>query len=319
MSVQSEKIRKEKEKMIEERRKAIEAQENQLDDETPPGDLPPDNVPPADEPPVVTPDPVEDETFKQKYLTLEGKYRAEVPRLHQQLREVNERLQTVTAQMEEMQRVKPTTTAQELEEDGKTPVYRSALVTDAMRNTPAYQWRANEYGISEAEYSAEMSISAAQSTVKPVQDQIGDIQAETLEEKFDRLLHEACPAWTGKDSGINVDEDFGDWLNAEDQVDAANVAYQNADVQKLARIIQRYQKTITKSPVPIVPESLVAPKRSGGGKQTQIDNAKGDVLKYSDMQELYASHARGEWRGKEEKYRKKKAEFMKAKEEGRLI
>ena len=44
----------------------------------------PAEVEPADTPPT----DVEEETFKQKYKTLTGKYDAEVPRLHQQVREM---------------------------------------------------------------------------------------------------------------------------------------------------------------------------------------------------------------------------------------
>lgn len=319
MATQAEKIKKEKERLIEERRQAIAAMENPPNDETPPDeDSPPNEDLQTDEPPA-TPAPVEDDTFKQKYMTLEGKYRAEVPRLHQQLRELNERLQTVTAQMEDMQRVKSATTTQEFEEDGTTLVYRSSLVNDTLRESPSYKWMANEYGITHAEQTFEANLLAAQSALKPVQDRLGDIQAETLEEKFDRLLHQVCPAWTGKESGINVEEHFGDWLRAEDQLEAANAAYSAADVEKLARIIQRYQKLNQKSPDPIVPENLVAPTRKGGGKQTQIDNARADVLRFVDMQDLFNSYTRGDWRGRETEYQAKKKEFMTAKAEGRLI
>ena len=79
---------------VEEYEKALEAQQNpdavEMDTEaevdTEAEEAPSlENVEPAD----TSPTDVEEETFKQKYATLLGKYDAEVPRLHQQVRELN--------------------------------------------------------------------------------------------------------------------------------------------------------------------------------------------------------------------------------------
>jgi len=77
----------------------------------------PEEAKPAD----TSPTDVEDETFKQKYKTLMGKYDAEVPRLHQQVREMTE----VTKQLQEelkALKVEPTKSKEKV-----------SLVTDADR------------------------------------------------------------------------------------------------------------------------------------------------------------------------------------------
>ena len=68
-----------------------------------------------------------------------------------------------------------------------------------------------------------------------------------------------------------------------------------------------------------IPRELIVPDKSGGGQQTVLDNAKGDVLRMVDMNQLYKDYQDGKYHGKEAEYQAKKQEFMKAKAEGRLI
>ena len=91
---------------IEAYEKALEAQQNphteELDTETEvvaevAASTKPEKAKPAD----TSPTDVEEETFKQKYKTLTGKYDAEVPRLHQQVREMTEQQDAVIQKLQD--------------------------------------------------------------------------------------------------------------------------------------------------------------------------------------------------------------------------
>lgn len=67
-----------------------------LSAESPPSDTPSEETPPVDEPP---PEDPNSETWQSRYNALQGKYNAEVPRLHQQLRELTQYVQQVEAKV----------------------------------------------------------------------------------------------------------------------------------------------------------------------------------------------------------------------------
>lgn len=68
----------------------IEVPPIDLNPEDPPSDTPPTETPPADELP---PEDPNSETWQSRYIALQGKYNAEVPRYAQQLREANQYIQ----------------------------------------------------------------------------------------------------------------------------------------------------------------------------------------------------------------------------------
>jgi len=281
--------------------------------------------------PVVTETKTVEEDHKHKYDVLLGKYNAEVPRLHQQVRQLTEENTVLKNQITEL-RTAPVATSVEIpalaekDSDGNA-LYRSAYVTDEMRGTDNYKYYFAEYGQTYAERQLESSVLAARSTVKPVEDRIETVNATSAEEQFNVELSRTCPAWQGLKAGVNVDPEFIAWLQGKipgsrntlhaDLVDA----YQTADAGRMTEIINLYlnQKKPTSAGARQIPEELIAPNKTGGGTQTTLDNAGGNVLRMADMEKLYEDYRQGRYRGKEAEYQKKKEEFMKAKSEGRLV
>lgn len=269
-----------------------------------------------------------EEDHKHKYDVLLGKYNAEVPRLHQQVRQLTEENTVLKDQITEL-RATPTPTATPDQDDEGNPVYRSPHVTDEMRATDNYKYLLGEYGQTYAERHLETSILAARSTIKPVEERVETVTASTAEEQFNIELSSICPAWQGLKTGVNVDPEFLAWLQGKipgsrntfhaELVDA----YQTADAGRMAEIINLYleqkPKPTSVNPKPSIPSELIVPSKTGGGSQTVLDNNGGNVLRMADMEKLYKDYREGKYRGKEAEYLKKKEAFMKAKEEGRLV
>lgn len=84
-------------------------------EETPPAVEPPVEVPPKQVEPAPAPvvEQKPDSVWEHKYRTLEGKYQAEVPRLHQQNKELATQLQTLTATVEVLKQPQQTPSATE--------------------------------------------------------------------------------------------------------------------------------------------------------------------------------------------------------------
>jgi len=314
------KARKEKERLIKLEQERIAALTGETDTTNEVETEGTPEVAPEVETPVVEVPP----DLQQKYDALLAKYNSEVPRLHSWNREKDEKIATLTNEITNLQRQiieLQTASVPETDDEGK-PLYRSPHVTDEIRKSDTYQYYLAEFGQTYAERQAEMSILAAQNTVKPVEERMNSNEAETAEERFHRELHELCPDWIDVKRGINVDPAFVGWLNETFALKAFQEAAYEGDIHSMANIINRFKSTIKLPEPPVkreIPAHLAAPAKTGGGAQTIIENNKGNVMKMTDLEALYNDFSRGLYRGKEQEYEAKKREFLQAKAEGRLV
>lgn len=293
------------------------------------GNPKPAPVDPPVDPPVP---PVEDKPEDdQKYEALLAKYNSEVPRLHSWNREKDEKIALLTTENTELKRqveeLKTAAPAPDFDDEGK-PLYRSPHVTDEIRKSDAYQYYLGELGQTYAERQAEMSVLAAQSTVKPVEEKV--TKAEARDEAADAWnayltdLTASVPDWRT----VNNDAEFIAWL--QNPIPGVGRTYHEqllevhnaGNVTKTAEIFNLFKST-NKAPAPppkpTIPPHLAAPPKAGGGAHTVIDNNHGQVMRMTDLEALYADFSRGAYRGKEAEYEAKKREFMQAKAEGRLV
>lgn len=299
----------------------------------PPAEPPAEPTPaPAAEPTAIPAPPAATDDLQTQYNTLQAKYQSEVPRLHSWVQQKDAKIAELENELKELRaKVEATPAppaAPKLDSEGN-PIYVSPYVSDEIRKTDNYLWHVSQIGETAAERHFESLVLAGQMTIKPIEEQIGKVKSETEEEKFNRQLSARCPAWTGLDSGINLDPGFCEWVATAPapgtggmMKDLLTNAYMTANLQAMAEIIDLYQTLKPAAPAPPTvpdPASLVAPSRKGGGQQTVIENNQGKVMRMADMERLYDDYRQGKYRGKEPEYQAKKAEFMKAKAEGRLI
>jgi len=175
-------------------------------------------------------EPVTD--WEQKFRTLQGKYNAEVPRLHQQV-------QTLSTQVEVLDREK------EAAQEARESLVASA--DDLDQSTYA------EYG-EEFERMAE-TINALQGKLNSVitensrlKDTVGEIEVSAAENKTDRFysaITAVVPNWRE----INTEPKFLEWLQTTDPMtdlsyqDYLNHAADTLDSQKAINIFKTYNES----------------------------------------------------------------------------
>jgi len=273
----------------------------------------------------------------QKYTTLLNKYNSEVPRLHSWVRDRDQKIAALQTELDSMKTEIQSIKTQNIADKSPTLAtegeYTSPHVTPEMRATDSYLYLFDTYGQTHAERVTENNVLVAKNVGRPIEEKLDkvsqnteDLTTTTAEQQFHKDLHGLCPSWTGLNTGVNVDPAFMEWLQTPAPGTGSNYhklindAYQNADSDAMAEVINFYESqkkpTATKSKVP---DDQIVPNKSGGGQQTILDNAKGDVLRFSDMQQIYKDYNDGKYRGKEAEYQKKKDAFMKAQMEGRLV
>lgn len=270
------------------------------------------------ETPPVKPQEKDADYWRHRYEVMQGKYNAEVPRLTGQVNQLAERVNTLSADLQTAQQNKGAA-----DTTGKT-------VDEALDDL------AEQYG--------EQFVAAIDRRIDSRLDGRLNDKFSTIEQRMQRVeqtttqsginasldqLYAAgrIPDWRA----LNEDPDFITWLQNEAPFSGGKTfqqiiksAYQAGDVAGTAEIFNVYDQTNNKQadPAPAKqnkPEPPVSPPKRGGGVQSQIDNASGDVLRVSDFQQLMQDKINGRYHGKEAEFEKKKAEFYKAKAEGRLI
>ena len=303
---------------IEAYEKALEAQQNphteELDTETEvvaevAASTKPEKAKPAD----TSPTDVEEETFKQKYKTLTGKYDAEVPRLHQQVREMTEVTKQLQAQLQAL-KVEPT-----------KPKEKVSLVTDADRAEFGEELldvqRRVAREVSE-EYSGRLEQQDA--VIQKLQDDLAATGSQVGEVGFSQRLNIAVPDFPQ----IDNDERWVSWLNEHDPMlrgprrVQAQQAFDAGDVEAIAHYVSLWKETLA-APADARPnqaelEKQVAPNRSANSVRTQSTAQNSKVYSPRDADRAWEKVRTLNTRGQYAEAEKLEADLTVAYMEGRV-
>lgn len=221
---------------------------------------------PAEPAPVETPKPAdvsEDVSYwKQKFSSLQGKFNAEVPQLHQQLREQSQRLSKVLEQLQSQTDAPPASDArdsQDAEDFGPPMTEMVDRRAEAIARKVVSQVVAQELAALRKEFGT------MQESVGAVTERV----AMTESEKFWAGVMTLVPDW----KQIDDSPEWRAWLDttpefAEDTYrDLATKAIYKGDAQKIANLVKLFRGPAPQAPVapPAVnPELLrqVAPSTS---------------------------------------------------------
>ena len=231
------------------------------------------------EPADTSPTDVEEETFKQKYTTLQGKYDAEVPRLHQQLRELKAKLDSLE-QAEAEKKAEPTKAKEKV-----------SLVTDADRaefgeELIDVQRRVAKEVASEYEDRFEQQ----NEVIKKLQDQLAKTGNQVGEMSFAQRLSQLVPDF----ADVDKDERWVSWLNEHDAMlngprrMLAQQAFDKGDAEAVARYVKLWKQTIAEPEADpragrqAELEKQVAPNRSANSVDTK--KVGKDVKVYSEKE-----------------------------------
>lgn len=290
-----------------------------------------DGAPPA--PPVEKKD--DEETWKQRFLTLRGKYDAEMGPLFQQNRELQQKLQDLTARIDTLSQkpkeperspATPLVTPQDVESFGGDLV-------DLIKRQAQETFRERENELVSKIKELEAKNAQLSESVTSVEQR----QGQTQQQAFIRRLGELVPDW----EKLNTDVRFLGWLRGSDPLsgmerqvllDAAASGYQ---VERAAALFNAFKKeagivaptpTPTPTPQPTPqrtqpnPEvsAQIAPGKSRAASPAPAADPKTRIWSMREIEQFYRDATQGVYRGRSEEQARIEAEIDLAVAEGRV-
>ncbi len=275
-----------------------------------------------------TPEDENSETYKQRWLSLQGMYRSETNRLRGEVARLN-------SIIEQLQSSQPAKQDAQDYDNGLAPGdegYRSRLVTDAMRNSRAYKVMAEKYGEDYAELHYEGIAEAQQASAPQVQEQVeraNQTAQELRELEVQRLLSTQVPEW----QALNVDPNFIQWTQTNHAPfsggrtynEVLNAAYMSGDVLGCAEVFTSFMKLQQQTNVaaqtqtpnrtqtpPNTPDHLVTPQGVNTSTPAPQSQQKAPlVIDEKYINNFYREVERGAYAGREAEMRQVEAEILK--------
>lgn len=267
----------------------------------------------------------DNQTLAQKYKTLQGMYNAEVPRLHQQNRELASRVQ-------QMEQLLATLSASAANTSIPGQITQERLISDK---------DVEEYGeslevmrkVSREEYlpmlqkiaSLEQIIQRLQGNVVPQVQELVQRQAASTEQQFWAQLSSVVPNW----KAINDDPDFQTWLLQVDPLTGISRqtiledAQRNFDVVRITNFFrawteisgQNTQRSNSASEL----ERQVSPGRSRGGTPGASLGGNSKTYTPNDIRSFFDAVRQGQYKGREQERDRIERDIFAAQREGRIV
>jgi hypothetical protein len=249
--------------------------------------------------------------WEQKYKVIAGKYDAEVPRLHTQVRELSVKLQEALDQMKSLQEApKETPKAAPLVSDSDVETFGQDLI-DLQRRV------AREVA---AEFETKLSAMEARNAqleamLKDTGNQVGTMT-------FEQRLNRALPDF----EALNADPQWIGWLDEVDPLIraprrvVAQDAFDRGDVEAIVNVVKLFREQKAPNKVDnrrAELERQVAPNRTSS--TSTPSNQNGKVYTNAQVEAIYTKVRQLSIQGKFEEAQKLDAEISAAYVEGRVI
>ena len=276
---------------------------------------------PIEEPVAVEATPADDsieevsESFKQKYATLRGKYDAEVPRLHQQVKELTDQMNAIRREAEAAKKV-----------EAEKPKEKVSYVTDADRE---------EYGDDLIDFQRRVAKEVSQDyeerfeqqsrVIQDLQSKISNTDNQVGEVGFTQKLNALVPGFDQLDS----DERWVAWLNEIDPMtrgprrDQAQAAFNSGDAEAVAHYVSLFRGSVEpvangKSDRQTELEKQVTPSRSASTVASKSSNNSSKVYSEKELDRGWTKIRDLNSQGKYDDAEKLEAELTVAYMEGRV-
>ena len=277
--------------------------------------------PPEDEPVLEEAAPADDsheevtDAFEQKYSTLRGKYDAEVPRLHQQVRELTEQMDAIRKDAENAKKV-----------ESEKPKEKVSYVTDADRE---------EYGddlidfqrrvAKEVSQESEERFEQQEKVIAELREQVSTTGNQVGEVGFTQKLNNLVPGFDQLDN----DERWVAWLNEIDPMtrgprrDQAQSAFNSGDAEAVAHYVSLFRGSVEpiangKSDRETELEKQVAPNRSASSTATRSAGKDAKIYSQGELTKSWNKIRTLSSDGKYDDAAKLEAELTLAYMEGRV-
>lgn len=258
---------------------------------------------PAQQPPISqetipepTPAPAATEDkWEHKYLTLKGMYDAEVPRMHQTMREMQTQVNGLVAENATFKAQKLSTTEAAPAKTLITDSDKEAFGTDLLDLIDrATEQKVAEFRSREAQLRVE---------IDSLKGNLGTVHQKQTESEQDRFVNGLAAKVTDWEA-LNLDQGFLSWLQQVDPVygvprqAALNGAVQRKESDRVATIFNAYKATLGDTPPPAAnnrQELLrqVAPTRSRQTSAPATTTGEGRVWNESEIARFYAQSRSG--------------------------
>lgn len=265
----------------------------------------------------------EEQTFEQRYRTLQGMYNADTGRLRAENQQMQNRLTQLEQLMTTMSQApapaatpdQKFVTEQDIEEYGDS--------VDLMRRVTREETLAAQREIAELRDT----IRKLQANVVPRVEQVAQAQATSTEQHFWSELNSMVPDWRD----VNASAGFHNWLlevdplsgltrqtfldNAQRSYDAKRVAqfftaWKQSSGNQVAQTTQRAAQSEL--------EKQVAPGKSRGGGQSSSGGQQ-KTYTQADIAKFYTDVRTGRFKGKEDERARIERDIFAAQREGRIV
>lgn len=332
-----EQIRKQTE-AVQELYKQLNGDDNTGADSAADGTVTSEGAPPADEnsvPDVAAPAPAteqksgaetQSEDFTQKYKTLQGMYNAEVPRLHQQNKEMAQRLQQMEQLLASLStQPAPTAATQPVADkfvtDKDVEEYGDSI--DMMRKVS----REEISQVNQRVQRIEQLLQQMQTNVVPQVQNIAHRQQVSAEQQFWAELGASVPNFRE----VNSNEQFQAWLLESDPLTGItrqtylDDAQRTMDARRVSNIFRTWLEISGQASVAQPTgranaelEKQVAPGRSRG-TGTPAAASKSKTYSPQDIQKFFNDVRAGKYKGREQERDRIERDIFAAQRENRIV
>lgn len=266
--------------------------------------------------PADTPKADSADDFEQKYRTLRGKYDAEVPRLHEQVRVLNAKVDELARQPVEKPKEQP-----------KTPKEKVSYVTDADREEFGEELIDVQRRVArEVSQEYEELLEAQSKRIEELTSKIDTTGNQIGHMTFSQKLHQLVPDF----ETVDQDERWIKWLNEYDPMlrgprrNQAVAAFESGDADAVADYVRLFKSSIAKSETPAPDErqaeleKQVTPNRSANTPRTQSSGRDTKVYSAREVDGVWNKIRVLNTRGKVDEAAKLEAEITAAYMQGRV-
>lgn len=267
-------------------------------------------------------DAKEEDTYEQRWRSLQGKYNAEIPRLHAEKRELTKRVEQLESLLSTMsaQPKAEATPAEKLITDQDMEDYGDSI--DVMRRV----FREEAHSLKQENAQLRDTIRQMQTDVLPQVQRLSQRQAVSSEQQFWSELQTRVPDW----QEINGNKDFQAWLLEVDPLSGAprqtylDDAQRNLDARRVISFFDLWKRQTGKSNAQEPRqtrasselEKQVAPGRGRSSASSTPSQAK--TYSPEDIKKFFADVQRGRYKGKEEERNRIERDIFAAQQEGRI-
>jgi len=265
----------------------------------------------------------EDETYEQRWRSLQGMYNAEVPRLHTEKRELGKRVQQLEQLITSMNAApaKQQTPAEKLITEQDVEDYGESI--EVMRRV----FREEAYTKDAEIDDLKNLVRQMQGTVVPQVHQLSQNQAVSNEQRFWADLQAVVPDW----QDINGDQGFQSWLLETDPLTGIprqtylDDAQRSLDARRVANFFSSWKgmsgvpeaRTTRQATSASELERQVAP----GKGRTGSSSTQSEPRTYSsaDIKTFFVDVQKGKYKGKEAERDRIERDIFAAQREGRIV